>query len=262
MADSPKQVRITALKKRKTGGNGISMLTAYDASMARLLDRAGIDVLLVGDSLGTVILGLDTTLPVTMDMMVHHTRAVVRGAERALVVADLPFLSWQVSPEEALRNAGRLLQEGGAAAVKLEGGHHPETIARLVDVGIPVMAHLGLTPQSVHQFGGYRIQGRSEEDAERIVFEARAVAQAGAFALVLECVPDGLAQVITGDIDIPTIGIGAGPSCDGQVLVSYDAFGLYPGPIPSFVKQYANLRDTLNAAARAYIADVREGRFP
>jgi 3-methyl-2-oxobutanoate hydroxymethyltransferase len=230
--------------------------------MARLLDRAGIDVLLVGDSLGMVIMGHDSTLPVTMDIMVHHTRAVVRGTEHALVVADLPFLSWQISVEDALRNAGRLMQEGGAAAVKLEGGHHPDVIRRLRDAGIPVMGHVGLTPQSVHQLGGYVIQGRSEADAQRLIDEALSIAQAGAFAIVLECIPAPLARTITERLEIPTIGIGAGPDCDGQVLVSYDAFGLFTDFVPSFVKQYASLGDAMTQGARQYIEQVRSGVFP
>ncbi len=262
MPETPKQVRTTTLKQRKARGEKIAMLTAYDASMARWLDQAGVDVLLVGDSLGTVIMGLPTTIPVTMDVMVHHTRAVVRGVERALVVADLPFLSWQISREEAMRNAGRLLQEGGAAAVKLEGGQDAAVIRRLVDAGIPVMGHLGLTPQSVHQLGGYVTQGRGEAAAARIREEARKMAEAGAFALVLECVPAALAGEITRELAIPTIGIGAGPDCDGQVLVSYDAFGLYPGAVPSFVKRYAELGEVVLNATRAYIEDVRSGRFP
>ncbi len=238
------------------------MLTAYDATMARVLDRAGIDVLLVGDSLGMVIMGRDSTLPVTMDIMVHHTRAVARGTERALVVADLPFLTWQTSTADALRNAGRLMQEGGAAAVKLEGGNHPEVIASLVGAGIPVMGHVGLTPQSVHQLGGYLTQGRDDASAERIFQEAVAIAEAGAFAVVLECVPGALARTITERLDVPTIGIGAGPHCDGQVLVSYDAFGLFTGSVPSFVRQYAQLAAAMTNGAREYIEDVRSGRFP
>lgn len=238
------------------------MLTAYDATMARLLDRAGIDVLLVGDSLGTVIMGCDTTLPVTLDVMVHHTQAVCRGARHALVVADMPFLTYQVEVAEAVRNAGRLLQEGGAAAVKLEGGAAiAETMHRLVSLGIPVMGHVGLTPQSVHQLGGFRSVGKTQSEADRVMEDARAVQQAGAFAVVLESIPAGVAEAITRELTIPTIGIGAGPCCDGQVLVSYDAFGLYE-PVPKFVKQYARLGDEMVAAAKEYIADVREGRFP
>jgi 3-methyl-2-oxobutanoate hydroxymethyltransferase len=262
MTERVKPVRITTLLDRKRRGEKIAMLTAYDATMATLFDRAGIDVLLVGDSLGMVIMGQESTIPVTMDIMVHHTRAVVRGTRRALVVADLPFLSWQIGIEDAMRNAGRLIQEAGAAAVKLEGGHHPEVITRLVNAGIPVMGHVGLVPQSVNQLGGYVLQGRDAEGARRLIEEARVIADAGAFAVVLECIPPDLAQTITAALSIPTIGIGAGPDCDGQVLVSYDAMGLFTGFVPSFVKQYAQVGDVMTAAARAYIDDVRERRFP
>lgn len=247
----------------KAEGTKISVLTAYDATMATLLDRAGLDVLLVGDSLGMVVLGYETTLPVTLDMMIHHTRAVSRAARRALVVADMPFLTYQVTAEEAVRNAGRLIQEGGAAAVKLEGGKAVvEVVKRLTDIGIPVMGHLGLTPQSVHALGGFRPQAQDEESGRRLLADARLLEAAGAFSLVLESIPAELARKVTAGISIPTIGIGAGPHCDGQVLVSYDAFGLYDGPIPPFVRQYARLGETLLAAARTYVEDVRSGRFP
>ena len=219
------------------------MLTAYDATMARLLDRAGVDVILVGDSLGMVILGQPHTLAVTLDEMVHHTRAVARGTERALVVADMPFLTYQVSVDEAVRNAGRLLQEGGAAAVKLEGGRPVlDVVRRLVDVGIPVMGHLGLLPQSVHQLGGYRNAGYGAARSRRAARRGRRRArEAGAFAIVLEAIPADVARTVTQRVDVPTIGIGAGPDCDGQVLVSYDMLGLFDGFVPSFVKQYAHL---------------------
>jgi 3-methyl-2-oxobutanoate hydroxymethyltransferase len=231
--------------------------------MARLFDRAGIDVLLVGDSLGSVIMGEETTLPVTLDAMVHHTRAVSRGARRALVVADMPFLSYQVTVPEAVRNAGRLLQEGGAAAVKIEGGRPMlDVVRRLVEIGIPVMGHLGLVPQSVHRLGGYRQQARSEDDAARLLEDARALEDAGAFSMVLESIPDGVAAAVTAAVGIPTIGIGAGPYCDGQVLVSYDALGLFEGPVPPFVKQYARIGELMVDAARSYADDVREGRYP
>ena len=262
MADHPKPIRITTLQERKRRGEKIAVLTAYDATMATLLDRAGIDVLLVGDSLGMVIMGHRSTIPVTMDVMVHHTSAVVHGTERALVVADLPFLSWQISLGEAVRNAGRLIQEGGAAAVKLEGGHHPEVISKLVQAGIPVMGHVGLVPQSVNQLGGYVLQGRDAASADRVMRESKVIADAGAFSIVLECIPPALARMITEELKIPTIGIGAGPDCDGQVLVSYDAMGLFTGTVPSFVKQYAQLGDLMTSATRAYIDDVRGGRFP
>ncbi len=247
----------------KRAGQKITMLTVYDATMARLLDRAGIDVLLVGDSLATVILGYETTLPVTLEAMIHHARAVSNGARRALVVADLPFLTYQVSIPEAVRNAGRLLQEGGAAAVKLEGGAAmADAVERLVDVGIPVMGHIGLTPQSVHTLGGFRPVGRTKPEEEAITEDARALEQAGAFAVVLESVPAYVAAAITAELKIPTIGIGAGPHCDGQVLVSYDAFGLFDAFVPKFVKQYARLGDVMTAAAKEYAADVQAGRFP
>lgn len=259
----PDRVRVPHLLAMKRAGGKITVLTAYDATMARILDRAGVDVLLVGDSLGTVILGYETTLPVTLDAMIHHARAVSHGAQRALVVADLPFLSYQASIPEAVRNAGRLVQEGGAAAVKLEGGVAiADTVQRLVDVGIPVMGHVGLTPQSVHMLGGFRPVGRTKPEAETVMEDARALEQAGAFAVVIESVPAHVAKTITGELRIPTIGIGAGPHCDGQVLVSYDAFGLFDTFVPKFVKRYAQLSDVMTAAAQQYIADVQSGRFP
>jgi 3-methyl-2-oxobutanoate hydroxymethyltransferase len=257
-----KKIRVTTFKEKARRGEKIAVLTAYDATIARILDRAGIDAVLVGDSLGMVIMGEDSTLPVTMDIMVHHTRAVARGVDRALVIADMPFLSYSVNVEQALLNAGRLMQEGGAEAVKLEGGHSPDVIRRLVDAGIPVMGHIGLLPQSVHQLGGYGMQGRSQPEAEKLVSEALSIEQAGAFAVVLESIPSALATRITTQLQIPTIGIGAGAGCAGQVLVSYDAFGLFDGFVPSFVKQYANLGQTMSEATRSYIDDVRAGRFP
>jgi 3-methyl-2-oxobutanoate hydroxymethyltransferase len=257
------RVRIPDLQGRKKLGQKITMLTAYDATMARLLDRAGVDALLVGDSLGMVILGHETTIPVTLDAMVHHANAVSRGAERAFVVADMPFLSWQASHADAIRNAGRLMQEGGVSAVKIEGGlHAADTVQRLVDIGIPVMAHIGLVPQAVHQLGGYRVAGRTQEEAGRLVEDALALEQSGAFAVVLECMPAEVAAAITAKLAIPTIGIGAGPHCDGQVLVSYDAFGLYDAIAPKFVKQYAHLGDQMIAAAKQYIEEVQRGDFP
>ncbi|MBI4874529.1 MAG: 3-methyl-2-oxobutanoate hydroxymethyltransferase [Acidobacteria bacterium] len=263
MSERVKQLRAPDLKEMKRRGEKIAMLTAYDASMAHLLDRAGIDVLLVGDSLGMVLLGYETTLPVTLDDVVYHTRAVVRGASRALVVADMPFLTYRIDASEALRNAGRLLQQGGAHAVKIEGGRPVvETARRLVEAGIPVMGHLGLIPQSVHQLGGFRPQARLEGDARQLIEDARALEEAGVFALVLESIPADLAGEVSGQVAVPTIGIGAGPHCDGQVLVSYDALGLTSGPIPPFVKQYAHLGDAMVEAARTYAQDVREGRFP
>jgi 3-methyl-2-oxobutanoate hydroxymethyltransferase len=258
-----KQIRVPDLRAMKERGEKITVLTAYDATMARLLDRAGIDVILVGDSLGMVVLGYDTTLPVTLDMMIHHTAAVRRGARRALVVADMPFMTYQLSAEEAIRNAGRLIQEGGAAAVKIEGGQHmAETARRLFDIGIPVMGHLGLTPQSVHKFGGFRQQARDPHAVRQLMEDAAMLEQAGVFAIVLESIPDDVAKQVTESLSIPTIGIGAGPHCDGQVLVSYDALGLYDGPMPPFVKQYAHASEQIVDGAKAYIDDVRAGRFP
>lgn len=256
-------MRVPDLKDTKRRGEKIVMLTAYDATMARLLDRAGVDVLLVGDSVGMVVLGYDNTLPVTLEEMLHHTRAVSRGAERALVVADMPFLTFQVSLEEAVRNAGRLLKEGGAAAVKLEGGRAVlDVVKRLVDVGIPVMGHLGLLPQSIHKAGGYVRQATKPADAEVLLADAVALQDAGAFALVLEAIPAAVAKTVTARLEIPTLGIGAGPDCDGQVLVSHDMLGLFDKFVPPFVKQYANLAETIVNATRAYAEDVRAGRYP
>jgi 3-methyl-2-oxobutanoate hydroxymethyltransferase len=231
--------------------------------MARLLDAAGVDVLLVGDSLAMVVLGQDTTVGVTLDMMVHHSRAVANGARRALVVADMPFLTCQTGVGDAVRNAGRLIQQGGAAAVKVEGGTAvAEAVTRLNDVGIPVMGHLGLLPQAVHKMGGFRAVGKTQAEAKQLLLDARALEKAGAFALVLESIPAELARQITQECAIPTIGIGAGPDCDGQVLVSYDAFGLFEEFTPRFVRRYAELGAAMTEAARAYIADVRAGAFP
>jgi 3-methyl-2-oxobutanoate hydroxymethyltransferase len=255
-------IRVPDFKKMKRRAEKISVLTAYDATMARLFDRAGVDALLVGDSLGMVVLGYETTLPVTLEAMIHHTSAVSRGATHALVVADMPFLTYQVTVSEAVRNAGRLLQEGGAAAVKLEGGRPMlEVVRRLVDVGIPVMGHLGVLPQSVHQMGGYAKRGTQPQDSDAIIADAEALEQAGAFAIVLESIPSELARTVTARIGVPTIGIGAGPDCDGQVLVSYDMLGLFENP-PPFVKQYAKLGDEIVAATEAYVQEVRAGRFP
>jgi 3-methyl-2-oxobutanoate hydroxymethyltransferase len=246
---------------KKQRGEKITVLTAYDATMARLMDRAGVDAFLVGDSLGMVIMGQPNTLQVTMDIAVHHTRSVVAGTRRALVIADMPFLSYQVSPEEAVRNAGRLMQEGGAAAVKLEGGKATTAvISRLVDIGIPVMGHLGVTPQSVHKLGGHRKLG--PEQADRLAADAKLLEEAGAFSVVLESIPSDTAKAISESLKIPTIGIGAGPHCDGQVLVSYDMLGLFDEFIPSFVKRYAELGDAVTKAAAEYAAEVKSGKFP
>src|SRR5215469_2327650 len=254
-----KPVRVPDLRSMKERGEKIAVWTAYDFTMARLLDRAGIDIILVGDSLGMVVLGYDNTLPVTLEMIIHHTSAVSRGAKHALIVADMPFLTYQLSMEEAMRNAGRLIQEGGAAAVKIEGGRQiVDTAKRLVDIGIPVMGHLGLTPQSVHQLGGFRPQGRDSEAADRLIKDAELLEKSGVFAIVLESIPADLAGRISASVKMPTIGIGAGTQCDGQVLVSYDALGLSDAP-PPFAKQYAQLSNEIVSAVRAYIEDVRAG---
>lgn len=261
--DRVTRVTVPELRRMKARGERIAMVTAYDATFARMLDEGGADVLLVGDSLGMVVQGLDSTLPVTVDEMIYHCRSVARGTRRSLVVGDMPFMSYQVSAEEALRNAGRFLSEGGAHAVKLEGGEvMASTIARLVAVGIPVMGHVGLTPQSVHAMGGFKVQGRSEEDADRVLRDARAVEEAGAFALVLEGIPADLAARITSALSIPTIGIGAGVRCDGQVLVSYDLLGLTPELKPKFVKRYAELFAEGREAMRRYADEVKTGAFP
>ena len=262
-ASEDRPVTVPRLRKMKREGTRITMVTAYDATFARLFDDAGMDILLVGDSLGMVVQGQDSTLPVTVDEVIYHCRAVVRGTRRAHVVGDMPFLSWQVSPEQALTNAGRFLSEGGAQAVKLEGGvDAAPTIERIVHAGIPVMAHVGLTPQSVHAMGGFRVQGKTEEAAERVLADAKAVAEAGAYSLVLEGIPTDLAKRITDEVDIPTIGIGAGPHCDGQVLVCYDLLGLTPELKPKFVKRYAEFFEEGVAAARRYRDEVRAGVFP
>jgi 3-methyl-2-oxobutanoate hydroxymethyltransferase len=247
----------------KTSGEKIAMLTAYDFGMACLLDESNIDIILVGDSLGNVVLGYDTTLPVTMEDMLHHTQAVARGTRKAMVVADLPFLSYQVSPEAALANAGRFLKEADAQAIKLEGGReYADTVEKLTRAGVPVMAHLGLTPQSIHQLGGYKVQGKKEEAADKMIQDAVIMEEAGAFALVLECVPEKLAAEITRTISIPTIGIGAGVSCDGQVLVVNDMLGLNDRMTPKFVKKYAHLNQEIRSAILRYIEDVKSGAFP
>jgi 3-methyl-2-oxobutanoate hydroxymethyltransferase len=258
-----KKVTIHTLRKMKQAGERITMLTAYDASFARLLDQAQIDVLLVGDSLGMVVQGHDTTLPVTMDQMVYHCAAVARGAKRAHLVGDMPFGSYQASPDEAVKNAMRLVAEGGVEAVKLEGGaDYCDVIARIVRAGVPVMGHIGLTPQSVHKMGGYVVQGRGEEKAARLLADARALEKAGCYSLILEAIPADLAAQITRSVGIPTIGIGAGIDCDGQVLVVYDLLGMNPDFSPKFVKKYANLAHVIGEAATRYRDEVRAGGFP
>jgi 3-methyl-2-oxobutanoate hydroxymethyltransferase len=254
-------VTTLTLQERKRAGEKIAMLTAYDFPTAQLVDAAGVDVILVGDSLGMAVMGLRDTLGVTMDAMVHHTRMVSRAVERALIVADLPFLSYQVNPEEALRNAGRLVAEAGAQAVKLEGSveHFGDAIAALLRAGIPVMGHIGLTPQSVHKLGGYKVQGRDAASAERLKHEALGLQVAGCFAIVLECMPADLAGEITNALSIPTIGIGAGPLCDGQVLVQHDMLGWGTA---RFAKTFADVRGDMQNAFAAYVAEVRSGAYP
>ncbi len=260
---SSRKVTVRTLRQKKRRGEPITMMTAYDYPTARWVDEAGIDVILVGDSLGMVVLGYPNTLPVTMEAMLHHAKAVARGAKRALLVGDMPFMSYQVSIETALRNAGRFLQEAGMDAVKIEGGREQvDTVRALVEAGIPVMGHIGLTPQKVMQFGGFRLQGRTAEAAKRLVEDALALQEAGCFALVLEMVPAQIAGYITQRLDIPTIGIGAGPDCDGQVLVFHDLVGMFEEFTPKFVRRYANIGAEIRKALQAYKEDVEARRFP
>ena len=257
--------RLTAsrIQEMKRRGDPIVVVTAYDFPTARLADQAGIEILLVGDSLGTVVLGYESTLPVTVEDILHHTRAVTRARTAALVVADMPFMSYQVSDEQAVLNAGRLVKEGGDDAVKLEGGERVvPAVRRMIEAGIPVMGHLGLTPQSVLAFGGYKVQARGEADQERLLRDARLLEQAGCFSLVLEGIPARLGAQVTREVGIPTIGIGAGASCDGQVLVSHDLLGLFLGHQPKFVRRYADLGEAMREAFAHYAADVKARRFP
>lgn len=259
---APSPLTVPELRERKAAGEKLTVLTCYDALFARLLDGT-VDILLVGDSVNQVVAGRETTLDASLDQMIYHAAAVRRGASRSLVFVDLPFLSYQVSVEDAIRNAGRVLKETGAAGVKLEGGAPmAETVRALVRIGIPVMGHLGLTPQSVHQLGGYRVQGRDRAEAERLRTDARALQDAGACAMVLELVPAALAAEVSRSLSVPTIGIGAGPGCDGQVLVLHDMLGLNEGFQPRFLKTYADLSATVREAALAYAADVRAGKYP
>lgn len=254
---------VDSFLKAKKNDQKISMLTAYDYSTAKLLDEAGVDSLLVGDSLGMVMLGYENTLQVTMEDMVHHCRAVSRGAERAMIIGDMPFLSYHISAEKSVRNAGRLVQQGHVQAVKLEGGSNIlDNVKAIVKAQIPVMGHLGLTPQSVNMFGGFKVQGREEEQAKKIAEEALRLQDAGVFALVLECVPEQLAKIISGQLDIPTIGIGAGKYCDGQVLVMQDMLGMYTDITPKFVKKYADLSGAIKEAVTMYIDEMQTGVFP
>jgi len=262
--DAPRTVSILDLQAMKARGERIAALTAYDYLFARLVDQAGVDVVLVGDSLAQVVLGLDSTLPVTLDDMIHHAAAVRRGVRRGLLVVDLPFLTYQVSTEEAVRNAGRVLKETGAAAVKLEGGSTElaATVSAVVRAGIPVMGHLGFTPQSVHALGGYRVQGRGDTDRDRLLADARRLEDAGAFAIVLELVPGELAAEISAALAIPTIGIGAGPGCDGQVLVLHDMLGLNAGFRPRFLRTFAEVGREVDSGIRAYVAAVKDREYP
>ena len=253
----------TSIMQMKNSGHKISMLTAYDYTTARLLDEAGVNTILVGDSLRNVILGYEDTISVTVEDMIHHSAAVARGAKNALVVTDLPFMSYQTSVYDAVVNAGRLMKEGRAGAVKLEGGKEvcPQ-IKAIVSAGIPVVAHLGLTPQSINTFGGFKVQGKTEAAAKKLIEDAKAVEEAGAFLLVLECVPAKLAKLVTESINIPTIGIGAGAGCDGQVLVIYDMLGMFSDFKPKFVKHFANAGDMIREAVKTYIAEIDDGTFP
>ncbi len=256
-------ITINNIQGLKNAGEKIIMLTAYDYSTAKVVDEAGAHLILVGDTLGMVVLGYSSTLPVTMEDMLHHVKAVVRGTKTALVIGDLPFMTYQVSVEDAVRNAGRMLKEGGCQAIKLEGGAvMAETTRRIVNCGIPVMGHIGLTPQSINQLGGHRVQGKTTEAAKRLVEDALALEQAGAFAIVLELVPVQLAKLITGKLRIPTIGIGAGPYCDGQVQVINDMLGLFTDFVPKHTRQYAKMAATMKEAVSQYCAEVKSGAFP
>ena len=257
------RITINQIKEMKQKGEKIAMLTAYDYSTAKIVDEAGIPLILVGDSLGMVVLGYESTIPVTMEEMLHHTKAVVRGTKQAMVIGDMPFMTYHISVDDALYNAARFIQEGGAQAVKLEGGVTvAEKVRRIVECGIPVMGHIGLTPQSIHQLGGHKIQGKTPEAAARLLEDAKALEKAGAFAIVLETVPAPLAALITQKIGIPTIGIGAGIGCDGQVQVINDLLGLSTGRIPKHAKQYARLADIMSSAITEYYKEVKSGQFP
>ena len=254
---------VATIRKMKGSGQRISMLTAYDASFTRMLESAGVDILLVGDSLGMVVLGYDSTVPVTMDEMIHHSKAVRNGAPDTLIVGDMPFMSYQVSIPEAIANAGRFMKEAGSDAVKLEGGLEVcETVRAIDAAGIPVMGHIGLTPQTAGKLGGYKVQGKDIDSAREQLASARALEKAGAFAIVLECVPAPLAQVISDQVSIPTIGIGAGAGCDGQVLVTHDLLGMFEKFTPSFVKQFTHLAPSIKEAVQLFVQEVKDGEFP
>ncbi len=257
------RVTINDFLKKKSEGQKITMLTAYDYPFAKIVDEAGVDAILVGDSVAMVVQGIENTLPVTMDEMIYHTKMVSRAAERAMVIGDMPFMSYQVSVEEAVRNAGRFIKEGGAQAIKIEGGREVvDRVSRMVKSDIPVLAHIGLTPQSIHRMGGFKVQGKTEEARKELIEDARMLEDAGAFAIVLEAIPMDLAEEITGMLTIPTIGIGAGPHCDGQILVLHDVIGLFDRFVPKFVKKYANLKAEALEAIGEYIKEVQEGKFP
>ncbi len=261
--DDVARISINELKAMKERGEKIPMLTAYDYPTARLVEQAGVPMILVGDSLGMVVLGYDSTVPVTLNDIIHHTKAVVRGTQRAIIVADMPFLTYQISPEEALRNAARLLQETGCTAVKLEGGSEvASTVQRLTQAGIPVMGHVGLTPQAVNQLGGYKLQAKTPAAAVKLMNDAKALEDAGAFAVVLETIPARVAQRVSSQLTVPTIGIGAGPFCDGQVQVINDFLGLFEDFVPRHAKQYAQVGQTIRESVQSYVAEVQSGAFP
>jgi len=257
------KITVTTLKEKKTNREPITVLTVYDYTFAKILDQAGVEVLLVGDSLGMVMLGHPNTLPVTLENMIVHTQAVARGAQHALIITDMPFMTYQINEEEAVRNAGRLVQEGKAEGVKIEGGQViAGAVRRIVSAGIPVMGHIGLTPQSIHTIGGYKIQGKSKDATDRLLADAKALEEAGCFSLVLECVPAAFGEEVSKALSIPVIGIGAGPKCDGQVLVMHDLLGLYPNLRPKFVKRFADLGELAEKAVRNYVEEVKSGKFP
>jgi 3-methyl-2-oxobutanoate hydroxymethyltransferase len=257
------RVTINEIKEMKRRKEKIPMLTAYDYVTAKIVDEAGLPLILVGDSLGMVMLGYESTIPVTMEEMIHHTKAVVRGAKKSLIIGDMPFMTYHVTVSDALYNAARFIQEGGAQAVKLEGGEIvAEKVTRLVECGIPVMGHIGLTPQSVHQLGGFKVRGKAAEEAKKLLNDARILEEAGAFAIVLECTPAPLSKLITEKLSIPTIGIGAGPDCDGQVQVVSDILGLYTEFVPKHAKQYARLAGEIRTAVSSYVSEVKSNSFP
>lgn len=262
-SDRPSKITTQTVVEMKQRGEKISMLTAYDFTMAQIVDQAGIDIILVGDSASNVMAGFETTVPITLDHMIYHTSCVVRGAKQALVIADLPFMSYQVTPKEALISAGRMMKEAGAHAVKMEGGTPIiETVKKIVDAGIPVMGHLGLTPQSIYKFGTYKVRAQDDHEADDLIRDAKLLEEAGCFSIVLEKIPAGLAQKVTQSLSIPTIGIGAGAACDGQVLVIHDMMGMNQGFNPRFLRRYANIHSVMTEAVQHYIKDVKEQEFP